>query len=540
MWLRKFPSQDVLSTKYDNSILLSIYEEFIPEKIVKHLDKCEGFDDFSRIRWELTSMVDKIFREHLEEYTDNVKKAFELWKFNWFKWTKEEEKQLESLLYQKNLLFDNLMLSYIEDWWLDDLLTWKDKEDIMMLLRSNINKFFNDLFLIWRKTYKPTPEEESKMDTKLYGAFIWGLDSSKTYWELSKKELKLPSLYNKNIEEYLNWIKRLSWETTSYSSWVENQNYENVIWWDQESSLWVVWPQEAYTLWKKVIEPHLSFYLKNEFTEEKEQASSLAIKYFQNDYNVQDVKSFFVEPLLEIWAMGFWKIAWESIPCDTELAENFKININTPSRFKSRTEQGFSKLTEFIWYEANIENIVEESKKFVVFHELGHSMFLENTKDNRTIFEELKADLFYFLKLLDEWEKDIFETRVIVEQIIIDAIRTFSWIESHKIELWKYEMEQYIIANAIELQTAFETWLISWRWNTLKINPERGDVFLVKLLKIFTNVKDLYESWYKIDTDREKKTEENLLAKYFEVSKEWDKTYIWFDENIKKFISLLK
>ena len=514
-----------IKTEFDDSILIDIYKNFTPESIVEDYEKVNNLEDFWKFQRSLQTSINNLFKDYIENYSDSVKKTFLKGSLMGFNGSDEDLKEVLNLLYQKNELYYSCLIYYVEKWWLDKILKTSSLEtiDVLLLLKSNLIKNFNKIFINWLNIWKKYEEN---------------IPSGMYYWWISKDGLKPFSYFvsddfqknelltNKKLKEYIDWIISLSWKTFESEQWEENMKLEPQIWQDKDSSLWFVWPQETYylTKWKwELVEPHVALYIKEAFTKEKEEATRLYNKYFWENYNVASLQTFLAEPIFEAWSLGFQKIAWESIPNPTKISKEYwKINLVIPSRLSSRMLEWLPYLEKIIWRkldEIEINEMILESSKFVKFHELGHSLFKNWEYKNE--LEELKADLSYFLKIFDELENWIEQDiNSVFNHVVVDAIRVFQNINP---ETWEVNesMRQYIYALTIELLQAFATWFMKFEVDKLVYDKNKFRDFVVSLKDILFEIKDNYET-------SSKNKEKFIFQKYYDFD----------NENIQKLIKI--
>lgn len=401
---------------------------------------------------------------------------------------------------------------------------WKDKQDIISFLKSSLLKIFDEIFLNWYEKWKDYVKDIPNW--LHYGAIT--KESIVSYWKLQNSMFgDLWFLHNQQLKEYVTWIKTLVTTTAKQEDWEKNMEKEPQLWRDKNSNLWFVGPQEKYMLvkekWKaELVEPHIALFIKQSFTKEKKYFSALYQIKFRQDYDVNNIASYFVEPIFESWSIGFRKIAGESIPNPDSISEKYgKVNLIIPSRTRSRINEWLEKMKNILLVDIDdeqFEKIVKVSSDFVIAHELWHSLFLA-WNDYKNELEELKADLSYFLKLSDDldWEEEL-DIEAIFQQFVIDTIRVFQNINIKTNEI-NSDMKEYVIASSVELKQAFETWFIKFEWERLVYNKEKFQDFVEKMVNLLMEIKEIYD-------EQSEEKEQGFKKKYYDLE----------DENVVKFI----
>ena len=502
-----------------DNVRLKIYEEFSPEIIAEDFEVVNNIDEYRNLIDDITENVNKLFENYLKNYPDYVKEAFNKWRINQFEWNEQEKEELVKLIYEKNRVFYDIFLAYVEKWWLDNLLTSQDVSDLLSLLKIWVTNFYDKIFVNWYLDWNKYVE---KIPGWLWYAWInqnglvsyfdlaW-LDNTSDFW----------GMFNENLKKYLKNIFDYSKSIYNQEKWDEIQMDEVSIWKDTNSKLGFVWPQEAYMLenekWK-LVEPHIALYIKESFEKERKEAEDLYEKYFWENYNVSQVNTYLVEPLLEAWSQWFRKIAGESVPnSETVANKTWRINLIIPSRWRKRILDAKDTFSKLVWKQVDsdyFEKIVKVSDKFVKFHELWHSLFKWTKYDSN--LEELKADLSYFLKIYDElknWQKQ--DVDAFVGEFVIDVIRVFRNINVETKEPDK-SMYRYIVSKAIELGKAFETGFLKIKSNKLVFNNEKFKDFVAGLKDVLFEIKEIYDTQNK---DKENK----LIEKYsFKNKENWE------------------
>ena len=313
------------SKELNNDLRLKIYEEFSPEIIVEDLEPVNNIKEYRHLRVTIESRINELFEDYIKDYPEKMKQAFRNWKL--VGGSDIDEEKLINLLYEKNRVFYDIFLAYVEKWWLDNFLDVKDINDIISLLKVWLPKMFDKIFVNWYLIWK---NYEKNIPTWLHYAWVnetWLISYKELTWESFEKNLE--GMFNEKLINYIDKILEYSNYTYSQKKWDEIQVDEVPIWKNSNSKLGFVGPQEAYFLenkeknWK-LAEPHVALYIKESFEKEKKEAENLFKKYFGDDYKVSQLNTYLVEPILEAGSQWFRRIAWESVPNSEEVAKKLE------------------------------------------------------------------------------------------------------------------------------------------------------------------------------------------------------------------------
>jgi len=528
MWLWSLQIKSYLEDS-NNKPLLAIYNEFLPEVLLEWLKPSNTLEEFWEIQGKINKIVNELFSNYVDKLPYSMRETFDKWSLMWFNGTNQEREKILNLIFQKNRLYYAIMLAYVKNGGIDSLMkdknwniNYEELNNVVSLLASEFIYQMDNTFIKWLNIW------EKNIDKIPSWLIYWWVTENGVvpYGNLLNKQIKLPYLSKGLLRDYLEGIEKLFSSSTSKKDWEKNIENEPQIWKDLNWKLGVVGPQEAYYLkndnWV-LVEPHFAVYIKEVFDKEKDEAIELYKKYFWEDYNVNSLNCFVCEPVIECGSIGFQKIAWESIPNSAEVSKKYwKINLIIPSRIKNRMKGGIPYLEKLIGKSLSDKEkklINQESDIFVKFHELWHSLFLN--EDYKNELEELKADLSYFLKIysdVNEWKSINIES--VLNHLLIDAIRIYKNINPITFEVNK-NMTKYVISATIELKLAFETGIIKFLWDKLMYNKDKFKDFLDKLKALLIEIKKSYD-------DKNDKIAEFILSERFSLS----------DPNIEKLIKI--
>ncbi len=499
------------------------------QEFLESLDEVGDFSEFITFKRKLNDKIMEFFVQQTENRSDEFQKALHQWNIDILSEDDPQKETVKKLLYQKNRIYNQLLHSALQKGIFNKLLTTKQIRDIQNLISSWILEYFDELFLNFEETAKQNihswnlPAEPEQLN--FGGVQNWEYVPYKYLVENSNINMEIiEQIDDDNLRSYLVWIVDLlnNW-IMSYDDWLE-QEEKTMQWWkEKKNPLWVIAPIESYVLAKRCIQPELAFFLKDTSLDtDNTSFQQLSKKFFGEEYKMEDVILEFVEPVLEWWDSTFSGFIWKAFPNNSNIAQKYWnmiiIKLDSMNCVLDNAQKAmysfFGKEFEF-----DRETLREELIKEVTYHEFWHSLFIK--WHSKSLMEELKATLFYFLKLYDENQVEVYnddEIKKIVEFAVMDSIRNIQRMDNPT-------FQKYLISTKVILFYLFENNILEW-WDDdrLTINTDSNLFlnFLGNLKKELDYIKYLYEL---DDQTREQEENNHLQNLQNKIDNDIDKMY---------------
>lgn len=493
-----------------------------------------NMDDFIEFKKLLNKKICDIFSSFFVDENKNFKMTFEFSDLNFFIWTPEKKEYMRKLLVKKHEIFSLIFLESIKEWKLDKIFSDDEKNTLSWLIESKIFKYFNELLISWQKSEEYFHEWKNKKDIKLSNlSYSWLVN-----WELtSYKDILSPGFVNwdklwevkiKEFDKYFNeyFIKFINSWIVPFKKWLEAEHFSIDSWENKNSNLCFSVPIETYQRANVLVDLELEVFIKNEDNEYKNIASSLSKNYFDNDFDISNIKFFIVEPILSSWVVITKWILWKSFPNNPKITkERGTFIYSIKSRLWEELLLKSKSLYEKFWIKDIDEKMfAQNSIEHVAFHEYWHSLFIKWNR--QTELEETKASLFYDLYLYEKNKEKHFNQKEIEELLKFFFIEILRKIKN----LWNSWLKQYIIREKIILNLLLKNDLLFWNidW-TIWFDPDskRLTKFLEELKDLLFKIKNIYsdENWkdeeFKILNELEESIKEEVLNIYNKIN--WQK-----------------
>ena len=491
------------------------------------LNKVKSINCFSNWKKWVWNVITKAMKLYYEFEDENFKQAFEIGKYNILntKNLKKRRKFLD-LMCMRNKAYNEILLKAVKEWKFDDILSKKEKHNLRFLLESWILTAFDKA----RKNIILDILENKYKDVKFYDdEFYYGhLQKEIIKWNSTVEVFKILSWkkYFKNLNKFKQFVFKMKESyLKSYLEWFFNLLEQDKInpkdylklekneikSWQKQEKLTFTVPMENYYL-PNFVDLEFSLYLANYLPkEQKNNFVNLSRKYFNDDFGIKNLTLANVEVIATWWESTFLKVLWKSFPNDYNLSKQiWKIVYISEDMLKDNSRIT-AKLLKKIWFNINLNSYTLINKYIIYFHEIWHSLFLNN-KPSNTILEELKATLFYYLSLYDKMSQ-------ISKDNIENILKYILWEFAKKISLENnLDIKQYWIRENFILAKAIRNNLIVVKDNKIKLNYE---------FENFANfLKDLKDSLFKIkeiykisDVYKRKKAELDFIGNSFEITK---------------------
>ncbi len=491
----------------ENNFILTVQEK------LEELKKPEDFFEFIAFKEDINKIITNIFSKDLEWKGDSFVRSFVVSNKDNFNGDEKQAKELTKLILKKNKIYNNILLFLIKLWKLDKLLSIEQIEDIENVIKSWILWYFTDVFLEYEKLAKDhskTNNLPAKPKQLSYGAIKeWEYVSySDVLWYSNINQSYFNKINNDNIRKYLLLIKNfLDNKNTSYQDWVDAEVLEMNSWKDKNSSLGFIAPMEDYILSERCVEPEIIILLKDiNIDTDSNSYSNFSEKYFDSWYDMDKVILNFVEPILEWWDAVFSWFIWKAFPNDIDLSKKeWNAIILKLASMEAVIDNSEKWMYSLLWKDFNYNKSIlkKELIKEVSYHEYWHSLFIKWHPSSQ--LEELKATLFYYLKIYDEnFEKEYShnDIRKIVEFTIMDSIRTIQRKE-------KAPFQKYVILTKVILYHLFRNNLVMWKWDKLCINID--NLWFSWFLNSLKNELNFIKKLYSLDSNNREKKENDYL-----------------------------
>ena len=473
--MKKSPLLDYWNDNFFTNSTLNISFLNIQEKLL-NLNKPTNFFEFINLRNEINEILIEFFSEYLEWKSVEFIRAFSQWNKDSFNWSLEEKAELVKLLVQKNKVYLKSFSYCLNFWLLDNLLNADEISDLNNIIKSWIIEYFDELFVNFDINSLNHTEEINTLSSP-NPLFWWILkDKLVPYSRLvNHSYISWPSLYllnNPNLKRYLTSIKSfIATDNMSYEDWTDVEKFSLNTWSDNSSKIWLTSPIEDYVFPWICVEPELILFLKdNSLSPNSLEFENLSRKYFMNWFSMKKITINFVEPILESGEATFSWFIWKAFPNDLNLSKsewNFIIlKLDSMNWVLDNAEKWLHNLL-WDWFVFDREKLKSELIKEVTFHEYGHSLFVKWHPNS--MLEELKATLFYYLKILDENsvnEYSLDDIIKVVQFTIMDSIRNIQRMNNKT-------FEKYFILTKVILYFLFKSKLVSINSEWLKINANK-------------------------------------------------------------------
>lgn len=486
-----------------------------------NIDAAKDFADFERIKKEIKDFLVSIFEEMMKWKSSDFITWFE--QSNISKYHTEHELQkidLMKLIAMKNRFYLETLREIVSNWKLDSILKHKDSEDIVNIIESWVFSFLDDVFIEWYKNVYNGENEWITSEELVYwwvkGGRIVDL-ATLAENEIIIDDEKLRKINNEHIRKYLlTFSKFIKDWTTDYKSWVDAEVLEVKSWQNRDDILWIVGPMEDYISPGLLVEPELMLLMKNLNKKINfEDFYGLSEEYYGNRYWMDNMTLDFVETLLQTWDCSFGGFIGKAFPNDVELSnKEWNCIIIKDTNMKQVVDNAKKWLLVLFWEDFIIddEKLYNELIKQVAYHEFGHSLFIK--WNFKSLLEEAKATLFYYLKVFHEntiesySEEDI---RRVIEFTVMDSIRNLERINESA-------SKKYVILTKMNLSHLFANWLLQWEGDKLAIDSskEKFEEFILAMRKALEYIKENY----KLDDESLKKEEARYLIELEENIKE--------------------
>lgn len=529
IWEWSNTSWDTISQEVKEQIY--IITQNIPA-FCKNIEPAKNYWDFERIRKEIDTFLVASFKHVLKDKTPDFVLGFQQSNISKYKTTHDLEKvDLMELLILKNKFYIEILKDIVLLWKLDVILTDEQQLDLINIIESWIFGFLDELYLEW---YKQLYDEKNAGIISEKLAYGWVKDGKIVplkdllHRKIEIDDSKLYQIQDEHIRAYLFYFSRFikSW-VTDYNAWVNAEIHEVKSWQDRTKIFWIVAPMEDYMYPWVLVEPELMIFLRN--LEKKvhfEDFYWLSEQFFNERFWMDHMTLDFVENLLQTWDSAFSGFIWKAFPNDIELSrKEWNCIILKDTNMKNVVTNAQKWMKALLWedFEINFDVIYNELIKEVTYHEFGHSLFVK--WHGTSLLEEAKATLFYYLQLYKENQEKAYtpdEIKKVVEFTLMDSIRNLERINESS-------AKKYVILTKMNLMYLFESGLVSWENEVLKIDATdkaKFDMFLSALKDMLFTIQELY----KLDDDSLKQAETKIL----------EKIERHVGENIKKMIEKLE
>lgn len=529
IWEWSNTSWDTISQEVKEQI--HIITQNIPA-FCKNIEPAKNYWDFERIRKEIDTFLVASFKHVLKDKTPDFVLGFQQSNISKYKTTHDLEKvDLMELLILKNKFYIEILKDIVLLWKLDVILTDEQQLDLINMIESWIFGFLDELYLEW---YKQLYDEKNAGIISEKLAYGWVKDGKIVplkdllHRKIEIDDSKLYQIQDEHIRAYLFYFSRFlkSW-VTDYNAWVNAEIHEVKSWQDRTKIFWIVAPMEDYMYPWVLVEPELMIFLRN--LEKKvhfEDFYWLSEQFFNERFWMDHMTLDFVENLLQTWDSAFSGFIWKAFPNDIELShKEWNCIILKDTNMKNVVTNAQKWMKALLWedFEINFDVIYNELIKEVTYHEFGHSLFVK--WHGTSLLEEAKATLFYYLQLYKENKEKWYtpdEIKKVVEFTLMDSIRNLERMNESS-------AKKYVILTKMNLMYLFESGLVSWENEVLKIDATdkaKFDMFLSALKDMLFTIQELY----KLDDNSLKQAETKIL----------EKIERHVGENIKKMVEKLE
>lgn len=499
------------------------------QEFLESLDEVGDFSEFIEFKKKLNNKIMEFFAHKVENKPDEFQKALHQWNIDILSEDDPHKETAKQLVYQKNRIYNQLLYSALQKWIFNKLLTTKQIRDIQNIISSWILEYFDELFLNFEETAKQNIHSWNlpAKPKQLYfgGVQDWEYVPYKNLIKNSRIDMNLIEQINdENLRSYLAWIVKLlnSW-VMSYDDWLV-QEEKIMQWWKQEENpLWIIAPIEDYVLAERCIEPEVAFILKDISLDTANTSFlELSRKFFGEGYQMEEVNLDFVEPVLEWWDATFSGFIWKAFPNDPNLAQKYWNAIIIKLDSMNNVLDNAQKAMHSFFgndFEFDKKALRDELIKEVTYHEFWHSLFIK--WHPKSLMEELKATLFYFLKLYDENQVEVYnddEIKKIVEFAVMDSIRNIQRMDNPT-------FQKYLILTKVILFYLFENNLLEW-WDNDRLTINTDSKLFLNFLENLKKELDYIKYLYELD-DQTREQEENTYLQTLQsrIDNDIDKMY---------------
>lgn len=465
--------------------------------ITSNIEEAKEYGDFARIKKQINDTLQEMFLDMLSGKPKDFIDGFEQGNISKYITEHESEKiDLIKLLGLKNKFYNDILKTLVVKWKLDGILSLEEREDIVNTLNSGIFSFLDDIYINRYQELYNGKNDGIKAQKLSYG---WVKDGKVVpLKDLSDTPIsidieKLEKIHNPHMRSYfLKFAQLICQWVTDYQTWVDAEVHEVKSWQDRNSIFGFVGPMEDYMYPTVLVEPELLLCLRNiKNTTQLEDFCNLSEEYYGEKYGMDHMTLDVVESLLHTGDATFWPFLGKAFPNDNTLSQKeWNCIILRDTRMRLVVENSQKAMTGLFGnnFVFNQEALYSELLKEVSYHEFGHSLFVKWHWSSE--LEELKATLFYYLKLWDENTQksyEAFDIKKVVEFAVMDSIRNLERINDSS-------SKKYVILTKIILWALFDSEVLTWENDLLFINTEsdRFDRFLGVMHDELDGIKMLY------------------------------------------------
>ena len=522
---------NVESFALSKDISMNIHNISNFDNFVNNINTLEKYNDFIKLKDKINNFILKIFDSKLEWKNSDFKKAFKFWNISLYSLdnernSKNEYNELFKLLIEKNKFYLDIFSKILNSWKLNNILTEEEISDSNNIIKSWVLQEFDKIYFNW---YQSSIEEQHQQKDEKWKQLIKTKDWNPIYWWLKnwsfvwykefnwENSLKintdfLKNIKNPNLKWYLNsittfienWIKE-------YYAWVWIDELSLNTWHNRKSNLWLVTPIENY-IQSALVEPELILFIKNLEQNNRfnlKEISDLSEKYFGKTYWMENVTLDVVDTFLE-WGQSIVSgFIWKQFPNDEEqskrLWNSILLKASDVTNSINHASEWFEKL---LWYKMPDKNkIYDEVMKHLVYHEFWHVLYIKWNK--KSLREEAKASLYYYLKLYDENNINWYDSEKI--KLIIESALTM-WLRDIT-RLSNPSAQKHVLRWKMILRNLLKSWLIKFNWDILEIIPDENNFknFLDFNKADLENIKSNY-----LDNKKNKENSDEVVIKNVE------------------------
>lgn len=461
-------------------------------ELVSTLDfEVSSFETFAKLNKLIKSFLNKKYSSRLNWKTSDFIQAFEESCIWFYHWSKEWRAELMHLIMEKKKHHILVMKNILNAWLLDKFISPQDKATLLFYIDSNIVNAFNEIFF---------NREESVKDIEVsWGLYYGGYRDWQViwYWAFLQKEhvnteINVPE---NNVWHYINGIVWLiqQW-ITDETSWLAQEDFYLKSWLD-ESNLWITWSLENYNN-VAFVDPEIDLVIKKSIPADMKQCSvEMSRLYFWDSYGMETCNIFEIEPFL----------GWGDVAFGSPLWRNFPNWLSSKNKYGTMIYFVSSAIYDsYDIYKPTIQKFVEdfpdhlkseilvELKNKLVYHEMGHNLFVINPYHDKSNLEEMKAEFFYFVYLCDRVEKWAISYKSIVPIIysfILNILKNFARYD-------KPQFYKYVLLNTHVYNLLKQTGILKYENNKLVLNFDVScfKTFVEKWVATLHMIKDIYEN----------------------------------------------
>ena len=521
------------------------FKKILSNLLKKEFKKPENFDELGILIKEIEEYVNEEMEALLEWFDENFKNAFKENRF-WAIWVYEDviknskelseqqkdqiikwrRRKIRELIMLKQRYIRQIILSLLKkEGYFNSFLKEEEISDLINLIESGFLEIFDTIFIDWEEKIDKVTDKNFGKQVYYWGVLNWQIVSyaafvSKKELEQVRKEfLRFNNIYFKRA--FLWFIDLILRWCVDYNRYIELEENNVIPSWkkrNDENNIKFLLPLENY-YHQNFIDPEIEIHLiESTDNREKQQIENLSKKYFWSSYGMDKIDFYYTELILGSWRTSFAKVLWRSFPNNKNLSDkHWKIIYLIKSRNLKMVDKADEYLSQ-LWLKIDKEifkNIVFDEVKY---HEFGHSLFLDHKYDS--ILEELKATLYYFLYIYNNFE-DLTKKEIenLIYFVIYDFVRR---IPSRD----KPHSKPYWVLSGYIFKVLVDNNLIIVVNNELKldINNEKFKEFLNTLKITLNRIKEIYE-----------------LSSSVEAKRELEKEFLkWLDQDLQSWVEFFK